>query len=368
MDYVINQTKKDRNGIETESGKRIADAFDYFAKKLADKDEKYLKTAIAIIVKASCTTHIVKNESEAIQMFLFQNNRGKKPSNLEVIKAQFMYNVNLYGGEEQESFLTEVTNRFEKIYKSISSIEYRIDEDDVLVYASRVFYNSLLESSPLERISKSLSEGNPISFIKKFTQELAVSFENLKIFFVKDEGKNYYIHSLVTLGGISIAVPFIIKAYKFGLDCETIGNLCASLETLILRHRLIGTRADINQRINEVFKGFTETNKSIQPIISQVNMLKSTTDWWGGYWNDAQLTNSIQGKLEPSTAKYLLWKYENHLESQGKSAGYSLTRYERIQLPELEHIAPTTEPTKKPHGYDKYDEEFQKQYHKCPNV
>ena len=35
-----------------------------------------------------CTTLVVTDESEAIQMFIFQNNRGKRPSNLEIIKAQ----------------------------------------------------------------------------------------------------------------------------------------------------------------------------------------------------------------------------------------------------------------------------------------
>jgi len=61
-----------------------------------------------------------------IHHLIFQNNRGKKPSHLEIIKAQFMFNVHLYGAEEKESLIEEIKNRFEKIYKSISSIEYRI--------------------------------------------------------------------------------------------------------------------------------------------------------------------------------------------------------------------------------------------------
>ena len=55
------------------------------------------------------------------------------------------------------------------------------------------------------------------SFLKSFTNSLAVSFEHLTTFFSKDERENLEIHSLVTLGGIGIAMPFIIKAYKFGL-------------------------------------------------------------------------------------------------------------------------------------------------------
>ncbi|WP_199770354.1 GmrSD restriction endonuclease domain-containing protein [Aeromonas sp. ASNIH3] len=68
--------------------------------------------------------------------------------------------------------------------------------------------------------------------------------------------------------------------------------------------------------------------------------------------------------INHSVAKYLLWKYEIHLEQQGK-AGYSQTRFDRIISPELEHIAPTTEPENNPHGYDNYDEEFRNQSLNC---
>lgn len=363
-DYVIEQTKTDRNGLDTESAKRIVYAFDYFEEQLANKEEQYLTKMLDIISKASCTTHTVKNESEAIQMFIFQNNRGKKPSNLEVIKAQFMYHVHLYGGNESESLLQEIKNRFEKIYKSISSIEYKIDEDDVLVYTLRVYFNSLWELNAIDKINKRLSEDKDTSFVKEFSQSLEYSFDCLKRFFIIDEPKSYAIHSLVTLGKISTAFPFIIKAYKFGLDTNEIGRLCTSLESLLLRDRLIGTRADITSRINHVFSCFLEKNKSIQPIIDQINRLKIATDSWWAYWNNTELERTIQGGINHSIAKFLLWKYENHLLSQGQS-GYSPIRYDTIIKPELEHIAPTTEPTEKHHGYDVYDDDFRNQYLNC---
>lgn len=89
-DYIIKQTRTNRNNLETDSAKRIADAFDYFIRKLAEKSNEYLDKMLQTIIKASCTTRLVKNESEAIQMFIFQNDRGKKPTNLEIIKAQFI--------------------------------------------------------------------------------------------------------------------------------------------------------------------------------------------------------------------------------------------------------------------------------------
>jgi hypothetical protein len=361
-DCIIDQSKKDRNGIKTVSARRIAIAFDFFSAQLAGKDETYLLKMLNTIENASCTTHPVKDESEAIQMFIFQNNRGKKPSNLEIIKAQFMFNVHLYGSQEKESLIKEIKDRFEEIYKSISSIEYKINEDDVLIYTLRVHFNSLWETNAIDKINKLLSESNPIPFIKSFTQSLAISFEHLTTFFQKDERENIEIHSLVTLGGFGIAMPFIIKAYKFGLSIHQIKILCNKLESIVLRDRLIGTRADITSRLNDVYQKFTFEKSDITPINIRIDWMKITPDWWWAYWGNKELERSIQGGINHSTAKYLLWKYENYLESQGKS-GYTATRFDKIISPELEHIAPQTENPET--GYDNYDEEFVNQHINC---
>jgi uncharacterized protein with ParB-like and HNH nuclease domain len=363
-DYVINQTKKDDNGLDTESAKRIVGAFDFFTTKFSVKQEKELLDLLNAVQTANCTTHLVEKESEAIQMFIFQNNRGKKPSNLENIKAEFMFNVYLYGGEEKEELIEEIKKRFEKIYKSISSIEYKINEDDVLTFTQRVFFNSLSESNALEKISSELSKETRISFIKDFTQSLATSFEYLTTFFGRDEKKHIEIHSLITLGGFTLVIPFIIKAYSFGLPVSEICKLCSTLESLVLRHRLIGTRAEIVPRINDIYQKFDVSNKDIKNITEHINWMKTRPDedWRCKYWNNTALKNSLQSGLNHAVAKFLLWKYENYLESNGQN-GYSVRRYDEIEKPELEHIAPKTETPER--GYDDYDEEFQNQYIDC---
>ncbi len=76
-DYVIDQIKKNKNGIETESAQRIVKAFDYFIKAFEKKDENYLVRMLKTVSEATCTTYSLRIESEAIQMFIFQNTRGK---------------------------------------------------------------------------------------------------------------------------------------------------------------------------------------------------------------------------------------------------------------------------------------------------
>ncbi|WP_301840477.1 DUF262 domain-containing HNH endonuclease family protein [Pseudomonas sp. JQ170C] len=366
VDYVINQSRKDAQTFKTTSAQRLITAFEYFKKALSDQSEAYLTDMLTIVSQASCSTHPVRDEAEAIQMFIFQNNRGKRPSNLEVVKAQFMYAIHLHGEDQQQkdSLIEEVKNRFETIYKSISAIEYRIKEDDVLQYTLRVHFNSLWESGALDKVEAMLAGPSPLEFVQAFTDSLAISFEHLSVFFGEDERNNFPIHSLVSLGGIAIALPFILKAYRFGLSLADKNRLCVAFESLIIRHRLIGTRAEITSRISHVYEQFSTEASSIEPILDRIERLKTASDWWWAYWNNDKLLAALDGEINHRTAKHLLWKYEVHLEGDGYR-GYTPRRYSDIERPELEHIAPSTEPSTQPHGYGTYDETFKQEYLNC---
>jgi len=87
-------------------------------------------------------------------------------------------------------------------------------------------------------------------------------------------------------------------------------------------------------------------------------------NWWWSYWNNTALENSIQGLIDRQTARFILWKYENYLESHGKK-GYSVTRFDKIKKPHLEHIAPQTENEKPASGYGRYTDKFKEQCIDC---
>lgn len=366
-DYVIDRTKTSIS-TDTTSAERIKVAYDFFVDTLKKEKQKTLEKLLDCVSNARCTTHIVESEPEAIQMFIFQNNRGKKPTLLEIIKAELMFAVHIAPNEKDtDEILSELKERFEIIYKSITQIEYNIDEDDVLLYTLRVFENSLWieRDDIIKKIHVNLDH-EPIKFAKEFALYLEDSFTHLVSFFTVDN-KYYEIASLIQLGGIGIALPFVIKAYRFGVDLKEKLRLVASLESILLRQRLIGTRADVRSRISKAYEMFSENLLSVEPIITVIEELKradSNSEWWWAYWNDDALNSSIQGGLDHSVCKFLLWKYENYLLSQGKG-GYHWQPYSAINDPELEHIAPQTKNEDVASGYGKYDDVFKEKYLNC---
>lgn len=368
-DYVINQNKISKKNLETLSSFRISEAFDFFEKELKSKDENACINYIECIINSVCTTHIVNEEAEAIQMFIFQNNRGKQPTKLEIIKAQFMYEVQISSLEEEERFakIKELQERFEHIYKSIATIESHIHEDDVLLYALRVYFNTFDIDVSTERIETEIkNKKNSLKFIMEFTFELENSFESLKPFF--NEKKIYEIYSFALLGKTQM-MPFVIKSYEYNIPDSDKAKLFAALESIVLRHRIIGTRAHLEDRIKDVYSNFTKENTDVNPIIDRIRWFEKKIDennWWWSHWSDTRLEESLKGALDHQMAKHILWKYENYLLSKGKK-GYAFMRMEQIEKPELEHIAPLTPRNGEPiaAGYCEYDEDFINGYLDC---
>ena len=359
-DYVIDGVKKDHNGIETVSGRRIVEAYDFFVKKLRKKDLSYVAQLLDAVTNAICTTHIVEGEAEAVQMFIFQNNRGKKPSRLEVVKAQFMYNIHVYGGDDAESLIEEVRRRFELVYRCISSIEEFVDEDDVLSQTVRVYFNSLWESNTMEKIAAELESSKRLQFIRDFSLSLERSFHNL-VKLNEDRKNDVNIEASLLVGRYNIVLPFFIKAYTNGVCSNDMIRMAKALGDLMLRHAIIGTRADLRTRLDDVYKEF---DASVDRIVDRVEMMKETKDWWWGYWNDDAFRQAINGNWwAHDLAKIVLWKYENYLiENEGKK-GYAPIPFRSVLKPHLEHIAPQTENGEKvASGYCKYDDDFKENY------
>ena len=60
----------------------------YFRNEFSKMEYEQIKSIMHAIADADCTTHLVTNTSEAVQMFIFQNARGKEPTKLEILKSK----------------------------------------------------------------------------------------------------------------------------------------------------------------------------------------------------------------------------------------------------------------------------------------
>jgi hypothetical protein len=365
-DYVINKVKKDHGGIETTSSQRIVDAYDYLSKKISEMPMYKRESLLQTVANASCTTHVVKGKAEAIQMFIFQNNRGKRPSNLEVIKAQFMYHIHINGGTETEVMIKEVENRFGKIYHSISSIENFVDEDSVLTITLKVHFNSLWEDNSIEKINAELAKPTQLDFIREFSLALEKSFERLSRL-NNDREKDVNIEASLLCGRFNIVLPFFVKAYGNDMSKTDISRMAKAIGDIVLRDAIIKTRADLRSRLNDVFQ---KMEYSPDDIIDRVEFLKRTSDWWWAYWNNDAFKIDMEGNWYSNyhgIAKIILWKYENYLVSNEGKGGYGSMHYGSIKDPHLEHIAPQTEKESEQiaTGYDIYDEDFKERFLYC---
>lgn len=346
---------------DTQSQSRILEAVKYFNKKLEKETIENLINMVKIITNASCTLNEVLNQSEAVQMFIYQNDRGKHPTDLEIIKSLFMYNIHDCS-DNKINDLNYIKEKFETIYKNISYIENLVNENDVLRITLKTYYKDLNESS-IDRIKEDINDKvskEKLDFIKSFTEELEKNFQYLKYFF-EDEKKYLYIHSIITLGINIDLYPFIVGIYRFGINEDDKKKLIESLENLLIRMKIIGSRAYITYRIGEPYKNFLDTEGDISSIINIINEMKISTNYWWGHWNNDKLIASVENGVNGNIAKFILWKYENSFGDRSFEF-----RYDKEKI-NLEHIAPQTEPDTKPHGYGKYDDDFKNLIHSLGN-
>ena len=90
IDHKNNVSQED---LSSKSKIAIYNALIYFEEELANATIEELLSWTSSLENASITTFIVRDKLQAAQIFAYQNDRGKRLTNLEVLKAYFMLQI-----------------------------------------------------------------------------------------------------------------------------------------------------------------------------------------------------------------------------------------------------------------------------------
>lgn len=372
------------NNSSTDSIKKIFKAYNFFKEKLEEIDSQSLKDITlenikSLILESTCQINIIDDKIEAIQVFVFENNRGKTPTNLEIVKSIFMHYI--YSTSEttdKDKIINEIETNFTSIYQNIAILEGKVKEDFILGVAFRIQENRLkLQGNIVTEIENKLS----VDFIIKFLNTLKTTFDFICNFI--QQGKksleveeNYMVHSLLNLGIPGEIYPIIIKAMEINSleNKKLLISLYKALEAIIIRGKIIDTSAKIYHRLDGLYQKMFNTDNSIENIIIRIDKMINSTEfaiienekesnknWWWSYWTKEKFELNLNNGIKSLGAtKYILWKYENQLREDNKELRIP---YDKIKTYDIEHIAPKTENKENINtGYPIYNEEFYSKY------
>ena len=148
----------------------------YFETELKESSVQQMLSWVNTLENASITTFIVKDKLQAAQIFAYQNDRGKKLTNLEVLKAYFM--LQIFRIENNVDDIKYVEMAFEEIYKKI--VQVNVDEDNVLNYYWRAVgpqgYYSMNVVGEVKDWLRSFAREEQTKQIKGFVNGLSKAF------------------------------------------------------------------------------------------------------------------------------------------------------------------------------------------------
>lgn len=341
--------------VETCAEQRLIDAARYFdAYALKDLATEEVRRLLGVLLSAIVVVITLEQASDAIQFFLFQNNRGKDLTQLEIAKVLLMQ----MALKADKTFCVEKLQRtFEVIYKDVARMEDFLGEDGVLECAWRIYKGSLHAGFSTGDLEKAWRAKQSLQFVLDFVDLLRDNARWLADFcdnaLKRKEGIEA--ESLAIMGPYAWAYPIIVKCYQLGVSAADRQRVWRVLESLTVRKWLIGRRAEMEPRINGVYQNMTKETaaKDWEAVLAKIRE-PGAGEWWWNYWSDADFESLLCGEItNGGIIKHLLWRYECARLTQ-VAGGYRFS-LDSVDRPEVEHIAPQTKNEEPTAGYGTYE-------------
>lgn len=317
--------------LDSFSKKNIIDCRDYFDSIFQKERTEVLENWVEIANQARVTFFEVESKIDAVQIFAFQNDRGKALSNLEVLKSFIMLQIYVRGGNRQNQLINDLEEAFRVIYREV--VKLKTPEDFVLryfwmAYGTRGFNTE----DPMAEMKAYLRKKDILKY-PGFLSKLAKAYEYVVRIECSDDA---VMINLRRENNLAWSLPVLIKAAVIAnVKQKTETCLKHLLENFTFRAMVRGGRASVESRLNNLIS----EAKDNEAFVS--NIKQFVIDMKRDYWNDSQFRQALSNRYiyhRGKAASYLLWRYEETLSSQGyKTSLYS------IADETLDHIAPQTE-------------------------
>ena len=333
--------KQCTEAIDTKSERCIVEAYKEFKKEFERISSQDLRNLSDTLENAEVTTFVISNKQQAAQMFAFQNDRGKRLTDLEVVKAYLMLQVYVNKGNDED--INYIESKFCKIYHTIEKIS--LGEDTVLRYYCQAKYDTYYIDNTVSEVKKRLktSEGNAVVDIKDFVVGLSIAFDAVDNV---ENGKDNpaELKHLVYLDHMAWSYPLIIKAKLLNVDGSGYKHVVKFLENITFRHLVVGSRANLLGVLQEILNpDVVDSEKLINSIGSTIGRLNNWS-YWRQFWGDERFKEQIANVAfyphsNNTVAYYLLWRYELSLNPSYNGLSLDDVMEDRT----FEHIAPRTE-------------------------
>jgi uncharacterized protein with ParB-like and HNH nuclease domain len=359
LSEIIEYDENHKQEANTVSRKNIRSAkkifFDVITKKKTDEIIKWA----TLLQNASITVHTVSNKIKAAQIFAYQNDRGKKLTNLEIIKAYLILNILLSGqnSDKINQDIAFIENDFSNIYLEV--VRIKLHEDEVLNYywrsiSEKGFYSDEVVKGVKEIIQEKRKSSvvNISDWIKTFISGLSQAFQTIEKL---ENSTDFDMTNINYLNNFALSYPFLIKAYAMKANIKEIERFAKLFENLTFRYLIRGGRAELESRLNYYLINLENISEQIEEIKNAI-LYES---WWG-YWSDNEMKKHLQSGwfYGNRVDNYLLWRYELFISSKDYPVSPKVSYKDFISNESIEHIAPQTPTDGKPvaNGYGIYDD------------
>lgn len=343
----------------TSSAKRILNAKKYFSDEIEKADTDTLLKWKSIIDKAETTNFMIEGPDarlQATQIFAFQNDRGKKLSTLEKLKAYLMHKLYAVSDSKiAESQIRNIEELFSEIYRLTERINI-CDEDEVLRFHTSAYLSAW--ETPLDSVKKTIDNINDNKekeeWILSFAADLKESFAHIEEIEKKEINGNSSVADILILNR-NDAIPFLLKMYHFHYaDSLLLYRFAEKLEKIFFK--LLYTTED--HRANSIPELVLKYDGNTEELERQLDYYNEHgfRPWWRFNASCKSYFTTFKYHYHKST-RYVLWKYENFLREQNRTRLMTASEFKNKCSKKnldntLDHITPQNPP------FTEYSQEF----------